>query len=401
VHIPNWRCPVRGVIARFMEDVSGLVARQYEGHPYPKPSPDLAATIADGGYQVGDPSLWAPMLWPEGQSRKKLTILVAGCGTMQAAWFAFTNRQCEVIGVDLSEASLAHQRFLQDKHALTNLRLFKGDLCNVSEIGRGFDLIVCTGVLHHLRHPDEGMRALADVLAEDGALACMVYGATRRTGVYMMQDVFRRLGVSANAEGIAFVRRTLPSLPAWHFVHQYTAIARELENDAALVDTFLHPQDRAYTVPQVLTLIEDNGLHFQGWFENSVYYPEGVPWLSPELVARVGGAPPRDQWAIMEMLSPAIATHYFFARKRQPPQLSFANGAWKQIVVQKHPGLRRTSAAQFNRAGRTLVLAFADAELLERANGVSTLEEIGGEASRILFERLWKQGHVMLSLTAN
>lgn len=384
-----------------MEDVSALVARQYEGHPYPPPTRDLAAAIAEGGYQVGDPTLWAPMLWPEGHAREKLTILVAGCGTMQAAWFAFTNRQCEVIGVDLSEPSLAHQRFLQDKHALTNLRLYKGDLCHVGELGRRFDLIVCTGVLHHMADPDAGMRALAGVLADDGALACMLYGATRRTGVYMMQDAFRRMGVNADADGIAFVRRTLPSLPAWHFVHQYTAIARELENDAALVDTFLHPQDRAYTVPQVLALVEDNGLHFQGWFENSIYYPQGVPWLSPELVARVSAAPTRDQWAIMEMLSPAITTHYFFARKRRPPQLSFANASWKPLVAQWHPGLRRTSAVQFNRAGRTLVLTQAEADLLERANGVAALGEIGGDATGALFERLWKQGHVMLSLAGS
>jgi hypothetical protein len=218
-------------------------------------------------------------------------------------------------------------------------------------------------------------------------------------GVYMMQDVFRRLDVAADAEGIAFVRRTLPSLPAWHVVHQYTSIARELESDAALVDTFLHPQDRAYTVPQVLALVEDNGLHFQGWFENSVYYPEGAPWLSPELLARVTAAAPRDQWAIMEMLNPAITTHYFFARKRQPPRLTFADGAWKRIVAHRHPGLRPTSPTQFNRAGRALVLSPADAELLERANGVASLEEIGGEAAGILFERLWKQGHVMLSPT--
>ena len=151
-----------------MEDVSAIVAKLYEGHPYPPPIRDLAEAIAQGNYQVGDPTLWAPMLWPDGRPRDKLKILVAGCGTQQAAWFAHTNRACDVIGVDLSEPSLAHHRYLQEKHGLVNLRLFKGDLRDVAAIGETFDVIVCTGVLHHMKHPDEGMRALANVLADDG-----------------------------------------------------------------------------------------------------------------------------------------------------------------------------------------------------------------------------------------
>jgi hypothetical protein len=48
-----------------------------------------------------------------------LRILVAGCGTKQAAHIAMTNRECSVLGVDLSENSLTHHRRLQEKHSLT------------------------------------------------------------------------------------------------------------------------------------------------------------------------------------------------------------------------------------------------------------------------------------------
>jgi len=225
-----------------MEDVSTSVARLYEGHPYPPPTIDLTEAIAQGGFQVGDPSLWAPMLWPEGRPRDSLKILVAGCGSTQAAWFAHTNRESDVFGVDLSEASLAHERYLQDRHQLTNLRLFRGDLREIAEIGLDFDLVICTGVLHHMADPDEGMRALAGVLAPGAALACMLYAPTKRIGVYMLQDAFRRMGIRPDAEGIAFVRNTLASLPAWHFANFYISAATELQHDAALVDTFLHPK---------------------------------------------------------------------------------------------------------------------------------------------------------------
>jgi 2-polyprenyl-3-methyl-5-hydroxy-6-metoxy-1,4-benzoquinol methylase len=389
-----------------MEDVSTLVGRLYEGHPYPPPTPDLEEAIAQGGFQVGDPSLWAPMLWPEGRPRDQLRILVAGCGSTQGAWFAYTNRDSEVFAVDLSEASLAHERYLQEKHRLTNLHLFKGDLREVASIGDNFDLVACTGVLHHMSDADEGMRALAGVMAPHAALACMLYAPTRRTGVYMLQDAFRRLGVKPDAEGVAFVRSTLAALPDWHFAHFYIKAAPELDHDAALVDTFLHPQDRAYTVPETLALVEDNGLHFQGWFENAVYYPEGSAWLAPEIAQRVAALPDREQWAAMEMLSPGNYTHYFFARKSKPPEISFADDGWANLVAHIHPGVRRLGPNQFKRGGTQFTLAPQDAILFNLSDGARSIGELSRTPAarrgaptdaRALFERLWKQGHVMIS----
>ncbi|MGD9979400.1 MAG: class I SAM-dependent methyltransferase [Hyphomonadaceae bacterium] len=389
-----------------MEDVSTLVARLYEGHPYPPPTHDLEEAIVQGGYQVGDPGLWTPMLWPEGRPRERLKILIAGCGSTQGAWFAHTNRDSEVFGVDLSEASLAHERYLQDKHGLTNLHLFKGDLREIANIGDGFDLVVCTGVLHHMADSDEGMRALAGVMAPHAALACMVYAQTRRTGVYMLQDAFRRLGVKPDAEGVAFVRHTIAALPRWHFAQFYIEAAPELAHDAALVDTFLHPQDRAYTVPQTLALVEDNGLHFQGWFDNAVYYPEASSWLTPKLTERVAALPDREQWAAMEMISPGNYTHYFFARKSAPPEISFTSGDWASLVAHIHPGVRRLAPNQFRRGETQVTLSPQDAILFNLCDGARSIGELsrspaaqrGPQAdARALFERLWKQGHVMIS----
>src|SRR5690349_6090535 len=143
-----------------MEDVSSLVAKQYEAFAYPEPFADLKAEIAKGYYQVGEPSLYGPVLWPRGRPQGPLKILVAGCGTIQAAYVAYLNPNEEVVGIDLSEASLAHERFLQDRHGLANLKLFRGNLLEVATLRERFDVIICTGVLHHMADPATGMAAL-------------------------------------------------------------------------------------------------------------------------------------------------------------------------------------------------------------------------------------------------
>lgn len=401
-----------------MDDVAKMVARQYEAYAYPEPFPDLAAQVASGYFELGDPSRYGPLIWPEGRPSRRLRILSAGCGTVQAAYLAFTNPDCEVVGVDLSAASLGHERFLQDRHGLANLSLYQGDLREVGRFGRTFDYIVCSGVLHHLADPDAGLRALAGALAPDGAILLMVYGATARAGVYMVQDALRRLHVPQTAEGVTFARHLLEQLPDHHYVRWYLSGAAELKHDAALVDTFLHPQDRAYTVPQLLEFLARNGLALHGWVDNAYYFPDAaLARFQPEIRDAVAALPAPEQWAVVEMLTLRTGTHVCLARAAaaQPhPPHDFGAADWDVQVPHWTPGLRRLRApgpvlpAQYQRGRNTVDLGAIEAALLEAADGTRTLREIIAmpllaqiaPAERALrgrrfFERLWRMGHLM------
>ncbi len=56
-----------------------------------------------------------------GPYREDLDILVAGCGTSQAAKHAIRQPVARVVGIDVSETGLAHTRKLKDKYGLANL----------------------------------------------------------------------------------------------------------------------------------------------------------------------------------------------------------------------------------------------------------------------------------------
>src|SRR6202044_1317851 len=98
----------------------------------------------------------------------------------------------------VSDTSLHHTRDLQRKYNLDNLELHQLPIERVQELGRAFDLVVCTGVLHHLPDPDLGLRALRDVLRPNGAMRLMVYARYGRAGIYMMQENCRLLEISAS-----------------------------------------------------------------------------------------------------------------------------------------------------------------------------------------------------------
>ena len=254
-----------------MSTESEIVARQYEAWVYPQPVSDMAQALATGEYwELSDPLLVRRKLWPRKIEPDNLSILIAGCGTNQAAHYAFTNRNSQVVGIDISEASLGHQAYLKQKHRLDNLDLFRMNLGQIGSLGRSFDLIVCTGVLHHLPDPDAGLRCLRDVLKPHGVISLMLYGSYPRVGVYMMQEAFRLLGLKQDVAGVGTVKCAIDMLPKHHHLYSYRDVAPDLGYDAGLVDTFLHPIDRAFTVSQILKCTQENKLTFQSWLDNSI-----------------------------------------------------------------------------------------------------------------------------------
>jgi SAM-dependent methyltransferase len=171
-----------------------VVTRQYERWRYPQPIQDLEA-LTDSTWHWFDPSRFHRILWPDREYKPDLDILIAGCGTNQAAIFAYRNPAARVVGVDISQPSLDHQQYLKDKHGLWNLELHLLPIEELPTLGLDFDLIVSTGVLHHLADPLAGMKALAGCLRTDGAIGVTLYAKYGRVGVEMLQSVFRDMGL--------------------------------------------------------------------------------------------------------------------------------------------------------------------------------------------------------------
>jgi len=84
----------------------------YESHPYPAPLRDLERHRALYRNPDRRRSL-SLMLWPTEHQRPDRKILVAGCGTSQAAAYALREPDARVTAIDISETSLRHTLDLQ------------------------------------------------------------------------------------------------------------------------------------------------------------------------------------------------------------------------------------------------------------------------------------------------
>jgi SAM-dependent methyltransferase len=273
------------------------------------------------------------LMWPADQPRGNQEILIAGCGTSQAASYAVREPDARITAIDISDASLRHTRDLQRKYNLKNLELHQLPIESVREIGRSFDLVVCTGVLHHLTDPDNGLCALRDVLRPSGAMRLMVYARYGRAGIYMMQEYCRLLRISASARDLRDLGAAIEALPADHPITGVLRRAKDFRRPEAMADALLHPQDRAYTVPELYAWLDLCGISFGRWIEQAPYLAQcGSVARSPH-AARLASLPSRLQHAAVELYRGTMVSHDFIAyredRSDASPPINFAGDRWR------------------------------------------------------------------------
>ncbi len=280
----------------------------YSCHPYPPPVADLERhrqTWQSSNRRRSEFHLF----WPESPYRDDLDILVAGCGTFQAAKHAICWPRARVTGIDVSAMSLEHTNELKRKYSLTNLDAQPLAIERADELQRAFDVIVCTGVLHHLADPDAGLRVLRSVLKPDGVIYLMVYAPYGRTGVYMLQEYCRRLGVGTSPADIRDLVATLHELPRHHPLRALLTGSKDFAQPDAVADALLNPRDRAYSVPQLFEFIEGADLEWRRWYRQAPYLPQcGAPAATPHL-ARLTALPAPEQYAALELFRGTMTLH--------------------------------------------------------------------------------------------
>ncbi|MEI6318898.1 MAG: class I SAM-dependent methyltransferase [Pseudomonadota bacterium] len=387
----------------------------YERYPYPGPIDSLdqyRRLWADPQRRRADHHLFQPGL----PYREDPSILIAGCGTSQAARHAVRWPAARVTGIDFSATSVRCTEALKHRHGLDNLQLHQLPVERAGELGMQFDQVVCTGVLHHLADPVAGLQALRSVLKPDGVMHLMVYAPYGRTGIYLLQDFCRRIGVPATEAGIADLMIALKSLPPGHPLEHVLRQAPDFKHAAAVADALLNPQDRAYSVPQLFEFLAQGGLRFGRWLSQAAYSPRcGVMATLPQ-AGRIARLAVPEQFAAVELFRGTMVMHSVVACRDDHPDGTppydlgeHADHAWRTsvpirlpdtICVQERlpPG---AAAVLINRTHsyRDLVLPIDAAEryLFDRVDGIRTLGEIADGVPSAMahdfFERLgwWDQ----------
>ena len=221
----------------------------YEKYPYPSP--------VVGESLVRDVAAMLRWLLRDADLADR-EILDAGCGTGQRLLgLAAEYPRARLTGVDMTEASLSVAARLAGKHGITNTRFERADLMQL-ELGRKFDLILSTGVVHALEDPARGLANLCRHLKDDGAIILWLYHALGESERLLDRELLLAL-LGSDATDLGEGRRLLEELGLHLDVRRYgdsnprTADASQTSID---VDAYLHPIVNAYRFDDALRLFQ-------------------------------------------------------------------------------------------------------------------------------------------------
>ncbi|NJD59439.1 MAG: class I SAM-dependent methyltransferase [Anaerolineales bacterium] len=317
------------------QSTDSAVQSFYDRHPYPRPLDNLDAyrrLWSDLNRQRADYHLY----WPHRPFRDDFSILIAGCGTSQAAKYAMRWPHAHVVGIDFSQTSVQHTLVLKEKYALANLSVHQLPIQRVEELSLTFDQIVCTGVLHHLADPASGLNALSRVLAPDGAMQLMVYAPYGRAGIYMLQEFCRKLGIQVTDEGIHLLNQVLRVLPPGHPLEHLIQHAPDILNEVELADALLNPRDQAYSVSRLVDLLGEAGLKFGRWVRQAAYLAQCGLLASTQLASRITNLPMLEQYSAMELLRGTMLRHSAILYRKDASSsgrmINFRDPGWKSYV---------------------------------------------------------------------
>jgi hypothetical protein len=288
-----------------------------------------------------------------------------------------------------------------------------------------FDQIVCTGVLHHLPDPDNGLASLRGVLAPNGAMQVMVYATYGRAGIYMMQEYCRLLGIGATEAELRDLGAVIGALSADHPIAGVAKRTKDFTYPDALADALLHPQDRAYSVPQLYAWLARCGLKFGRWVEQAPYLPQCGAIARMPHAARIAALAPPMQHAAVELLRGTMTRHSFIAyrddRVNCDQPISFDSDAWRGYIPLRLPwtlSIRDRVPAGFvavliNRAHTYSDLALpidaAQERVFAAIDGKRSIDDIlrwtagavGSEQARRFIEQLWEYDQIVFDATTS
>ena len=277
-------------------DISQQVRKQYEENPYPRwvYSPSQVSPKSIDQY-LREQFPLAPFV-PLGKT-DTLDVLVAGCGTGQ---FAIAAAQkylgAHVLAVDLSLSSLCYAKRKTPAPLAAHIDYAQADILNLASMGRSFDIVDASGVLHHMADPFEAWRILLSLVRQGGFMHLGFYSEAGRGDVVAAREFIARQGFGTTPAEIRRCRQELLKTPL-------ASLSRfdDFFTTSECRDLIFHVQEARIDIPAIKTFIANQGVEFLG-FE---FDPVILQRYQAQFAAKGWSLTDLDRWHAFETENPS------------------------------------------------------------------------------------------------
>jgi SAM-dependent methyltransferase len=242
-------------------DTSQAVRHQYEESPYPRwVHPAVFLNPAPLPIELRRIFPHASLAGLAGN--RDFDVLIAGCGTgHHPIEFALEFQRVRITAVDLSLSSLAFARRRTKELGISNIDYAQADLMELGGIGRSFDVVDASGVLHHLAEPLAGWRLLLGLLRPGGVMRLALYSEIARQDIVAARTWIAERGYNASPDDIRRCRHEIIAEP------RFASLARigDFYSVSECRDLLFHVQEHRFTLPTIAAFLAEHGLSFIGF----------------------------------------------------------------------------------------------------------------------------------------
>jgi tetratricopeptide (TPR) repeat protein/2-polyprenyl-3-methyl-5-hydroxy-6-metoxy-1,4-benzoquinol methylase len=251
------------VLEEITDEVSSKVRDQYEVSPYPRwvnlglrlqPAP-ISKLVEEIKLKLFDDAI---------KEVEAPNILIAGCGTGQHSIGTATRFEgSKVLAIDLSLSSLSYAKRKTEELGIKNIDYMQADILDLAKLGRKFDIVESSGVLHHMEDPLEGWRVLTDCLKPGGLMRIGLYSELARQHIVEMRQEISKAGIGTSDAAMKSFRKTVITSDKNH--HKEILNSTDFYSLSTLKDLLFHVQEHRFTIPQIQNCLTELGLKFCGF----------------------------------------------------------------------------------------------------------------------------------------
>ena len=207
------------------------------------------------------------------------SIVEIGCGTGQMSLY-LARADRIVIGADLTRASLLLGAAAAKRFAVSDVQFIETDLASPALRSGAFDIVYCSGVLHHTPDPRASFARIARLARPGGIIVIGLYNSIARLPLRL-----RRLVARLTRE------RWIPCDPVLA-----ERAAEPERRDAWLRDQYRHPEEHRHSLAEVRGWFAENGVDYLRAFptarladdEDDLFADQADGWWLEEWLAQLG-----------------------------------------------------------------------------------------------------------------
>ena len=228
------------------EDTAKLIEEFYSKNAFP--NYENFETISDLNKKTAENEFTSNLKKNIGFGKK---IIEVGSGTSQLSISLASGTNNKVVAFDSTLESLMLGANFSTKAGISNCIFVNGDLFSDPFQVEFFDIIWCSGVLHHTKDPKHGFEIISTWLKPEGYIIIGLYNFYGRLRTVFRQKIFRLLGSGRIAKFLVSILDPI--------LRKNISIQKK---QAWFQDQYEHPVESLHTLDEILLWFNENNIEF-------------------------------------------------------------------------------------------------------------------------------------------